>query len=141
MAVPLVYTLAGGLLSIVSRRNSFLSYLQIWSPTAFKKVLEFNEPNSIVALPEFNKFIVHCELALSSYPLDKVIRVSRVEGDAVFQDLGASEEKLAQSDGDVLFLKAGRLDDLTVGKRLMSSAFLCFSYPGSYLCDEDRGRG
>jgi RHO1 GDP-GTP exchange protein 1/2 len=111
-----VYTLASVLLSIVSRRNYHLSYLQFRSPPAFHKVLEFNEPNSIVAIPGFNKFIVHCELALSSYPLDKVIRVSRARNDAAFQDLGASEEGLTQSDGDVLFLKVGSIADETVGK-------------------------
>jgi hypothetical protein len=98
-----------------SSKNSHLSCLQFWLPAAFKKVLEFNEPNSIVAMPEFNKFIVHCELALFSYPLDKVIRVSRAQGDAAF-NLGAPEEGFAQGHGDVLFFKAGRIADLTVGK-------------------------
>jgi hypothetical protein len=90
----------------VSKRVEGIDY-------SFKKVLEFNEPNSIVAMPEFNKFIVHCELALFSYPLDKVIRVSRAQGDAAF-NLGAPEEGFAQGHGDVLFFKAGRIADLTV---------------------------
>jgi len=58
---------------------------------SFRKVLEFNEPNSIVAIPEFNKFIVHCEFELSSYPLDKVVRVS--QGDAAYKDLSSLEGK------------------------------------------------
>jgi hypothetical protein len=44
---------------------------------AFRKVLEFNEPTSIVAFTRFNKFIVHCKSALSSYPLELVVRISR----------------------------------------------------------------
>jgi len=100
--------------------------------------LEFNEPNAIVAIPEFNKFLVHCESTLSSYPLDKVIRASRaVQGDAAIKDLAASEEKLSNDEEDVLFLKAGRLVektadpnrtiDRTVGKWLVTpSVFLTF---------------
>jgi len=80
----------------------------------FRKILEFNEPNSIVAIPESNKFLVHCESTLSSYPLDKVIRASRaVQGDAAIKDLGASEEKLSKNGEHVLFLKAGRLVERT----------------------------
>ena len=67
-----------------------------------------------MAIPEFNKFIVHCESELSSYPLDKVIRVS--QGDVAYKDLGASEERLAQDHGNILFLKAGRIVDRTVRK-------------------------
>jgi hypothetical protein len=74
--------------------------------------LEFNEPNSIVAIPEFNKFIVHCELELYSYPLDKVVRASL--GDAAYKDLSSLEEKkFAENHGEVLFLKAGRIVDRT----------------------------
>jgi RHO1 GDP-GTP exchange protein 1/2 len=76
--------------------------------------LEFNEPSSIVTIPEFNKFLVHCESTLSSYPLDKVIRASRaVQGDAAIKDLGASEEKLSKDEEKVLFLKAGSLVEKT----------------------------
>ncbi len=72
--------------------------------------MEFNEPSSIVAIPEFNKFLVHCESTLSSFPLDKVIRASRaVQGDAAIKDLGASEKKLSKDEEKVLFLKAGSL--------------------------------
>lgn len=67
-----------------------------------------------MAIPEFNKFLVHCESTLSSYPLDKVIRASRaVQGDAAIKDLGASEEKLSKDDEHVFFLKAGRLVEKT----------------------------
>jgi hypothetical protein len=67
-----------------------------------------------VAIPEFNKFLVHCESTLSSYPLDKVIRASRaVDSDAAIKDLGASEEKLSKDEEKVLFLKASRLVEKT----------------------------
>ena len=75
------------------------------------KVLESNEPNSIVAIPEFNKFLVHCESELSSYPLDNVVRVS--QGTAEYKDLGDSAENPAKDDGEVLFLKAGSILDRT----------------------------
>lgn len=77
------------------------------------KVLEFNEPNSIVAIPEFNKFLVHCEGKLTSYPLDKVVHVS--QGTAEYKDLGywAKQFGPAEGDGDVLFLKAGSIVDRT----------------------------
>jgi hypothetical protein len=72
--------------------------------------LELNEPNSILAIPEFNKFLVHCESTLCSYPLDKVIRA--VQRDAAIKDLGASGEKLSKDEEHVLFLKAGRLVEI-----------------------------
>lgn len=92
--------------------NLSLVYLLSWLLAAFRKVLEFNEPNSIVAIPEFNKFIVHCELELYSYPLDKAVRVS--QGDAAHKDLSSFEEKkFAENHGEILFLKAGRIVDRT----------------------------
>jgi hypothetical protein len=117
LVVPVVYTLASVpsvQKTIVSRRESHLSLSRIWLPAAFRKILESNEPSSIVAIPEYNKFLVHCESTLSSYPLDKVIRASRaVQGDAAIKDLGDSEEKLSKDEEHVLFLKAGRLLERT----------------------------
>lgn len=80
---------------------------------SFRKVLEFNEPTSIVAIPEFNKLIVHCEMALFSCSLELVIRVSQEDASSK-PDLDNSEEKLAQGHGDVLFFKAGRIADRTL---------------------------
>jgi len=94
-----------------------------------------------VAIPESNKFLVHCESTLSSYPLDKVIRASRaVQGDAAIKDLGASEEKLSKDEEHVLFLKAGRIVEKTadpnqtidriIGKLLVTRFdFLTFLIP------------
>jgi RHO1 GDP-GTP exchange protein 1/2 len=77
--------------------------------------LEFNEPTSVVAVPEFDKLIVHCELSLFSYSLELAIRVS--QGDASSKpSLDNSEEKLAQEHGNVLFFKAGRIADRTLSK-------------------------
>jgi hypothetical protein len=71
----------------------------------------------MVAVPDFNKFIVHCESALFSYPLELVIRAS--QGDALSKlGLDNSVERLAQEHGEVLFLKAGRLADRTLSKQL-----------------------
>jgi RHO1 GDP-GTP exchange protein 1/2 len=69
----------------------------------------------MVALPKFNKLLVHCETALFSYPLDLVIRVS--QGNASLQDLVDSAERLAQKDGNVLFFKAGHAGGRTLGKQ------------------------
>ena len=72
-----------------------------------------------MAIPEYNKFLVHCESTLSSYPLDKVIRASRaVQGDAAIKDLGTSEEKLSKDDEQVLFLKAGHLVEKTADRNV-----------------------
>jgi hypothetical protein len=83
-------------------------------PTAFQRVLGFVNPSSIVAVPEFNKFILHYEMALFSYPLDLVIRVS--QRDATPKTLEDSVERLAQKDGNVLFFKAGRIAHRTLSK-------------------------
>jgi hypothetical protein len=97
--------------------HSRLSQLLTRLRAAFRKVLEFIKPTSIVALPESNNVIVHCETALFSYPLDLFIRVS--QGDAAIQELNNSSERLAQKDGNVLFCKAGRTANRTLGKQLI----------------------
>jgi len=79
---------------------------------SFRKVLEFDGPTSMVAIPAFNKFIVHCESTLFSYPLDIVVHVSR--GDATTKDLDGSVEWLSREDGPVSFLKVGHGDNRTV---------------------------
>ncbi|KAI9512110.1 hypothetical protein F5148DRAFT_1166295 [Russula earlei] len=81
-------------------------YVGVRADSSFRKVLGFISPTSIVAIPAFNKFLVHCETALLSYPLDLVIRVS--QGHADPEILGNCVERLAQKDGAVIFFKAGR---------------------------------
>jgi hypothetical protein len=49
--------------------------------------------------PEFNKFLVHFESALFTYPLDLVISVS--QGYSTPKTLEDSAERLAQKDGNV----------------------------------------
>jgi RHO1 GDP-GTP exchange protein 1/2 len=105
---------AGISLSIVSCLDSHLSWLLTLLPAAFRKVLDFDGPVSMVAIPAFNKFIVHCESALFSYPLDLVVRVS--QGDATSKDLDSSVEWLSRGDGPISFLKVGRGHDRTVGE-------------------------
>jgi hypothetical protein len=89
--------------------------------------LESDKPRSIVAVPEFKKFIVHSESALFTYPLDLVLRVS--QEDAAPKDLYDSEERLAKDHGDVLFFKAGRVADRTLGERLSYMLDLFVSNP------------
>lgn len=67
----------------------------------------------MAAIPVFNKFLVHCEMALYSCPLDMVVRAFR--GDATFEDLDNSMERLAQTHGAVLFLKTGSVAGRTLG--------------------------
>ena len=64
-------------------------------------------------------------MALVSYPLDLVTRVS--QGHAALATLGDSVERLAQKDGNVLFFKAGRVAHRTLGKesgRLLNRSVL-----------------
>jgi hypothetical protein len=76
--------------------------------------LEFNEPTSIAAIPAFGMFLVHCEKALFSYPLDMIVRAFR--GEATFNDLENKTEKLAEGHGTVSFLKTGSITGRTFGK-------------------------
>jgi len=66
---------------------------------AFQKALELISPTPIVTVPDFNKFLVHCETALFSYRLDLAIRVSQRH--ATLKTLGDSVKRLAQKDGNV----------------------------------------
>ena len=88
---------------------------------AFRRVLDFIKPTSIAALPDSNSVIVHCENVIFSYPLDLFIRVSL--GDAAIQELDHSAERLAQKDGHVLFCKAGRVANRTLGKQVNISLY------------------
>jgi RHO1 GDP-GTP exchange protein 1/2 len=69
---------------------------------------------SIVAIPEFDKFLVHCEMSLFSYPLEMIVRASR--GEATAKDLENSMKRLAEEHGTILFLKTGNVAGRTLGK-------------------------
>ena len=114
---PTAYTLASVLLT-VSHRKSHSSCSPIQFLAAFRRVLDSNEPTLIVAIPESNAFLVHCESKLFSYRLDGVIRVS--QGDAEPKKNDDWETRLAQDSGDVLFFKAGRIADQTLSERLFT---------------------
>jgi hypothetical protein len=103
---------------------------------AFQKVLGFINPTSVIAIPEFNKLLVHHEMALYSYPLDLVIRVS--QGLSKVKTLEDSVERLAQKDGNVLFFRAGHIAHRTLGKT-PSQILKCFrfSFQRSCLRNED----
>lgn len=68
----------------------------------------------MVAIQDFDKFLVHCESALYSYPLDMVVRTS--QGELTPESLVNSEEKLGQGHGKILFSKAGRVADRTLSE-------------------------
>jgi len=84
--------------------------------SAFRSVLESHKPTSIVAVPDFDLFLVHCESALFSYPLDLVISVSQAQGGATPRNLYASEEKLNQEHEQVLFFKKGQVTGRTLSE-------------------------
>jgi hypothetical protein len=111
------YTLASVLLT-VSHRKSHSSCSPIQFLAAFRRVLDSNEPTSIVAIPESNAFLVHCESKLFSYRFDHIIGVS--QGDAEPNQNGDWETRLAQDSGDVLFFKVGRIADQTLSERLFT---------------------
>jgi hypothetical protein len=75
----------------------------------------------MIALHDFNKFIVQHEASLLSYSLDLLARVA--QGQAPPQTLDASMEKLAGQDGSVLFARSGRVGNRTL--RGSSMAGLC----------------
>lgn len=104
------------LLNTVGRRNSHFYWLLrlIQLLAAFRRVLEFNEPTSIAAIPAFGKFLVHCEKALYSYPLDMIVHAFR--GEATFNDLDMAMKRLAKEHGTVSFLKTGSITGRTFGK-------------------------
>ncbi|KAH9959334.1 citron-like protein [Russula dissimulans] len=81
------------------------------SDSPFRSVLKVNKPTSIAAFPESNEFLVHCESALYSYPLDLIVHVSRTG--STHESLDESKEKLAEGHGDILFFKAGSVSDRT----------------------------
>jgi hypothetical protein len=85
-------------------------------PAAFQSVLESDKPTSIVAIPESNAFLVHCESRLFSYRLDHIICVS--QGDTGSKNNSDWEMKLAK---DVLFFKAGRIDGQILSEQLVIS--------------------
>ena len=108
----MVYTLV-----FVPTLVSYIEFRLSWSlirlAAAFQKVLGFISPTAVVAIPEFNKFLVHYEMALYSYPLDLVVRVSQKH--STVKTLEDSVERLAQKDGNVLFFRAGRIAHRALG--------------------------
>ena len=104
------------LLNTVSRRNFHLYWSLILLLAAFRRVLEYNEPMSIVAIPEYNKFIVHCEMSLYSYPLEMVAGASRGEVTTKELDESISRKPSPEEHGTVLFLKTGSVAGRTLGE-------------------------
>ncbi len=116
---PLVVTMAYALASVVltvSHRKSYLSWYQSPTqlPTAYRKVLDSNKPTSMVAIQEFDIFLVYCESTLYSYSLDMIVRTS--QGELTLESLINSEEKLGQDHGTILFFQAGRLANRTLSE-------------------------
>lgn len=96
--------------------KSYLSWYQSPTqlPAAYRKVLDSSEPISMVAIQDFDTFLVHCESTLYSYPLHMVVRT--VQGELTLASLINSEEKLGQDRGKILFFKTGRLANRTLSE-------------------------
>lgn len=96
-----------------------LRFMPLTSPcTDFRKVLSHQDPNSIAALQMigskvFNKFIVHAEPMLLSYPLDEVARVALGHGEP--RSLEATMERIGGSDANIVLAKS-----LQMGRRFIS---------------------
>jgi hypothetical protein len=80
--------------------------------TGFRKVLAFSNPPTLIALQDFNKFIVQHEASLLAYSLDLLARV--YQGQAPPETLDASMEKVAGHEGSVLFARSGRIGNRTL---------------------------
>jgi len=78
----------------------------------FRRVLTFSNPPTLIALHDFNKFIVQHEASLLAYSVDLLARVA--QGQAPPQTLDASMEKLAGQEGSVLFARSGRVGNRTL---------------------------
>jgi len=66
-------------------------------------------------------------MALYSYPLDLVVRVS--QGLSTVKTLEDSVERLAQKDGNVLFFRAGRTANRTLGETPSQVLSVSVSHP------------
>lgn len=92
----------------------------------------------MVAIPEYNTLIVHCESALYSYSLELAIRVSQGET-ASKASLDDSQERLGEEHENVLFFKAGHVTGRTLSK-LLNLILTCFriAHPqNSCVCIEE----
>ncbi|KAH7911069.1 hypothetical protein BJ138DRAFT_1113504 [Hygrophoropsis aurantiaca] len=87
-------------------------YVGVRGEDKFRKILSFTSPTSIIALQDFNKFIVHHENWLISYSLDLLARVALYQ--APPSSLDASLEKIAGQDGNVVFCSAGRIGQRSI---------------------------
>ncbi|EIW84261.1 hypothetical protein CONPUDRAFT_163433 [Coniophora puteana RWD-64-598 SS2] len=82
-------------------------YVGLRGDSRFQRVLSYPNPNTIIALQESNRFVIHHDSYLISYSLDLLARVSQSQSPP--SSLDASLEKIAGHDGNVLFCRAGRI--------------------------------
>ncbi|KAI0264429.1 hypothetical protein BC834DRAFT_826441 [Gloeopeniophorella convolvens] len=100
-------------------------YIGMRADSSFRKILPLAHSTTMLALPQFNRFLVHHETTLLSYPLDLLVQVYL--GNGTTQSLNDSAEKPAQDDGNVLFLKAGRIREQSGSRTLIVFATKGFS--------------
>ncbi|KAL6307423.1 hypothetical protein BKA93DRAFT_815806 [Sparassis latifolia] len=97
----------GKILSAVPFVSGGKNYTAVGCSSDFKKILD--KPNTVgmAALPDFNKFIVHCDVGLLSYSLELLVRVAT--GASPLENLDASLERVSP-DSTVLFFRAGQME-------------------------------
>jgi hypothetical protein len=68
----------------------------------------------MIALPEFNKLVVHQANSLWTCSLDSLARAA-LSGEPGRQEARASLQRLTNPDDNVLFFKAGQVANRTLG--------------------------
>ncbi|KAF7986494.1 hypothetical protein HWV62_31305 [Athelia sp. TMB] len=87
-------------------------FVAVRGEAKFTRVLPYSNPTSMLALQDFNKFVVQHEACLYSYSLDLMARVIRHPSS--IKSFEATMEKIAGNEGSVLLARSGR-----VGNRIL----------------------
>lgn len=100
--------------------------------SAFRKVLDHMNPTTLVALQDYNKFLIHIQEqgVLLSYSMDMIARVFM--GQSRPQALDATVERISGTD-KVVFFRAGVVTNRTVGESMRS-----FVISAAALIDVDK---
>jgi hypothetical protein len=121
LVLELIFDIASGHRNYIAVGCPSGLYVAVRGESPFRKILPVPLPSSLVALQQFNKFLVQSDTSLLSYSLDLLARVAR--GETPVGTLEASKETIAGpgGDGSVLFFKVG-----VIGSRTLSE--LCYHY-------------
>ncbi|KZT00783.1 uncharacterized protein LAESUDRAFT_687612 [Laetiporus sulphureus 93-53] len=117
-------------------------YVAVRGQAQFRRALSTTNSSSMVALSDFNKFLVLSDDGLSAFSLDLLGRVG--QGLATIHHLEATMEPIAPQDGGIMFFRAGRIGERTmvlyVTRRLLQAHFHAVEVVGSGLGRWNSGR-